>query len=253
MSVENRSEVTLQTDTPAQAPQQGTGEAQGDSASTGTYGGFNTVEELVAAYEAAKAPKQDEGGTQGDSQGDKGGDDANADDTVSDVLKSAGLDQDEFTNEFAENGELSEKSYEKLAKAGFPKEMVDIYVEGLKSSQNAYNAAVFAPAGGEQGYTALVEWAKSNASADEKRAFNEAVSSGDPTRAAMAVQGLMAKKGGSRGSFLNGKTGAGAGPDIQPFQSLQQVTAAKRDPRYRTDPAYRAEVSARLRASSIVQ
>ncbi|WP_251275208.1 capsid assembly protein, partial [Enterobacter hormaechei] len=89
-----------------------------------------------------------------------------------------------------------------------------------------------------------------NLSAEQKRAFNEAVQSGDAGRAALAVQGLVALRGGN-GRLLNGKTAANADAGPKPFQSQAQVVEAMRDVRYHRDPAYRAEVSARLAVSPL--
>src|SRR5690606_12358045 len=101
----------------------------------------------------------------------------------------------------------------------------------------------------QEAYDDLVAWAAAgNVTEEEKAAFNEAVASGDPARAALAVQGLSAKRGG-KPSMLNGKT-SGSAQGVKPFQSFQQVVDAKRDPRYRNDPAYRTEVAERLRVSS---
>ena len=45
------------------------------------------------------------------------------------VLEAAGLNLDEFTQEFTDNGNLSEDSFSKLENAGFPRAMVDQYIK----------------------------------------------------------------------------------------------------------------------------
>jgi len=127
---------------------------------------------------------------------------------------------------------------------------VDVYVDGLRARVQTYENAVYSPAGGKAGYDGLVQWAKTNLSAEQKRAFNEAVQSGDAGRAALAVQGLVALRGGN-GRLLNGKTASNADAGPKPFQSQAQVVEAMRDVRYHRDPAYRAEVSARLAVSPL--
>lgn len=207
-------------------------------------GRFKTVEEMEQAFLASQQTQQKS------SEGSPATIDESGDEGVKNVLTAAGLNQDEFTKEFEANGDLSEDSYKKLEKHGFPREMVQVYVEGLKARQSAYSAAVYGPAGGEQGYNELIAWAKANLNAEQKRAFNEAVTSGDVNRASLAVQGLVAMRGGNKPQFLNGKaTSAEVGP--QPFKSQAQVVEAMRDPRYRRDPAYRKEVADRLRVSPV--
>ncbi|CAD2254809.1 hypothetical protein QSH46_021735 [Xanthomonas arboricola pv. juglandis] len=133
------------------------------------YGGkYKTVEELEAAYAAAATPA-DPAGNAGlkaakeaaTVEGEGNGGDAN-EAAAADALKAAGLDQTVFTQEFAETGTISEESFKSLEKAGFPKELVGVYLDGLKARQSTYEAGIFAPAGGKDGYTKLLEWAGKN-------------------------------------------------------------------------------------------
>lgn len=161
----------------------------------------------------------------------------------------AGLNLDDFATEFNSNGSLSEESYKKLQDAGYPKELVDVYVDGLRARVQTYENAVYSPAGGKAGYDGLVQWAKTNLSAEQKRAFNEAVQSGDA--AAQRWQSRARRLRGGNGRLLNGKTASNADAGPKPFQSQAQVVEAMRDVRYHRDPAYRAEVSARLAVSPL--
>jgi len=214
-----------------------------------TYGGFKTVEELEAAYAAGTppvVPVVDDKAPKGPLEIEDGGDEGD-DDGVADALAKAGLSHDDFNKEFAAEGKLSEDSYGKLAKAGYPKAMVDVYVRGLQAEQAAYTAAIYGPVKDEAGYTSLLTWAKTGATAAEKTAFNEAVTSGDPARASMAVTAMASKMAG-KGGLLNGKTTV-PGDGVQPFASNTEMVTAMRDPRYRKDPAYRKGVENRLRVS----
>lgn len=44
---------------------------------------------------------------------------------VAQVMEKVGLNFNEFQREYNDNGELSDKAYESLSKAGFPKSLVD--------------------------------------------------------------------------------------------------------------------------------
>jgi len=233
--------VTLADHSSPDAPGPGTSSPEAGASGTRLYGGqFKTVEELEAAYTTMNAAKAHE------SEAVKGPatieEDAGVD--ASDALSRAGLDMGEFTEEFNINGALSADSYAKLQQAGFPKELVDVYVEGLKARVQSFEASVYAPVGGKPEYDALIQWAKTNVSDEHKRVFNEAIQSGDKDRAALAVQALIALRGGN-GRLLAGKTSS---PDtgVQPYPSQAQAVAAVRDPRYRNDPAFRAQHDARL-------
>jgi len=233
--------VSEQTTTPVVSGESGDG---GEGTAT-TYGGFASVEELVAAYEAAKAPaeappltveKTAEGETTEDAQ-------------VADALKAAGLNQDDFTKEFAESGDLSEESLVKLEQAGFPRSMTQTYVKGLKAARDDFQNSIYSEAGGANGYKEMIAWAGKTLTENEIAAFNKAVTSGDADVAKLAVSGLAAKhKATVRPSLLNGKGGPGT-DGVKPFASVAERRVAMNDPRYRTDPAYRAAVSARLAVS----
>lgn len=216
------------------------------------FGGFASLEELVAAYQAAKVdPKEGEGADKKDEgTGTKPGT-ITDDEAVADALKGAGLDQDVYTKEFDETGTLSEDSFKALEKAGYSKQTVDVYLDGLRSRQAAYSAAVFGPAGGEKGYNELLAWAKTGLTTEEKTAFNEAVSSGNSAMAAMAVRDAMAKRG-TKATILNGKQQQNINAGPLPFHSQRQVTEAMSDIRYKRDPAFRKEVAERLRVTKFI-
>ncbi len=248
MSQPGKSETIVKLDTPPVGDQQ-----QPATAASGDqprlYGGkFATVEELEAAFAASQQPADDKAG-EGGNASDLTVEDASEDD-ARDALSKAGLNLDDFATEFNSTGALSEASYEKLMKAGYSKDLVDVYLDGLGARRSNYENSVFSAAGGADQYKGLVQWAKVNLNAEQKRAFNEAVTSGDAGRAALAVQGVVALRGGN-GRLIAGKTAPNADVGPKPFLSQVQVTDAMRDPRYSRDPAYRKEVAERLRVSEI--
>ncbi|MBZ5882535.1 hypothetical protein LAX69_24565, partial [Escherichia coli] len=94
-------------------------------------------------------------------------------------------------------------------------------------------------------------WAASNLTNAELQAYNAQVEGGNLTAAKMAVQGLKARfeaENGNEPSLLNGVTG---GDSTEVFRSTAELTAAMRDPRYKKDPAYRADVERKLSKSSL--
>ena len=57
---------------------------------------------------------------------------------------------DKFAEEFASSGELSDDSFDELAKMGYPREMVETYIKGMQSAQTADANAVMDVAGGTE-------------------------------------------------------------------------------------------------------
>lgn len=172
---------------------------------------------------------------------------------IEDALVSAGLTWDAVTEEFNKDGDLGEETRAKLLKAGYPKAMVDTYLEGVRASISAYDNAVYSAAGSEEQYAAMTAWAKANLSEPDKKAFNAAVTSGDVSIAKLAVEGLLARFTANSNKTPNLKDGKPTGQGgIKPFASQAEVVRAMRDPKYKTDPAYRDEVKERLSISTVV-
>ena len=116
--------------------------------------------------------------------------------------------------------------------------------------------AIFRQTGGEQKYHAMASWAAKNIGDESVQAFNEAIQSGDVNRAVAAVKGLQydyMTQTGYEPRLIGGRAPASEGP--KGYSSEAQVVAAMADPRYQNgpaqDPAYVAEVEARLAASNV--
>jgi len=103
-------------------------------------------------------------------------------------------------------------------------------------------------AGGEQNFTQIVQWAQTLSDA-EKTAYNDAVKSGNVAAVKLAVSGMAAKYQQSYGRDPKLVGGRASTPGPEAFTSWAQVTKAMSDPRYDSDPAYRAEVENRIAAS----
>jgi hypothetical protein len=170
--------------------------------------------------------------------------------SVEQVVENAGLQLTDLTREFEQTGQLSDDSYEKLGKAGISRDYVDAYIRGQEALITQYQGEVFNVAGGKDGYTAMIQWASQNLSAEEIEAFNATVNSGNVEQAKMAVKGLHARFGSSEGNEPHLVTGQ-AGPSEGVFRSTSELVSAMADPRYKADPAYRADVEKKLARSSI--
>jgi hypothetical protein len=84
----------------------------------------------------------------------------------------------------------------------------------------------------------------------EMEAFNKQIDNMDATTE-LAVSGVYARYQQSEGampSLMSGDTNVSIEPR---YESLAQVTSAMKDPRYESDPAYRAQVAGRLQNSSL--
>ena len=155
-----------------------------------------------------------------------------------------------FSEEFASKGELSEDSFSELEKMGYPKEMVDTYLAGVKSSETADVNAVMDIVGGDEGYNDLTGWAKDNMPTKELELYNSMVA-GSTDNAKMAVEWLMSKRESAEGSEPNLVQGKPQGITRDAFRSTAEVVEAMKDPRYKKDSAYRSDIEAKIGRSNI--
>lgn len=231
----------MSTETPA-APQPGTPEYDAAMAAK-----VDESAAKAAAQAADSAPQQQQ---QPPAEPEKKPEEAPKTDEkkAEEALESRGLDLAEFSNEFAEKGELSAESFEKLEKAGIPKSFVDAYIEGQKALANQLRSDVFTAVGGEQQYQTMLAWAQTALTKAEQDAFNKATL-GTREEVMLAVNSLKGRFEGAYGRSPNLLGGSQQGNAPQGYASRQEMTAAMRDRRYATDPAYRAAVAAKLAVS----
>ena len=178
---------------------------------------------------------------------------AETQEAAEEAVEAAGLDMDSLSAEYNENGELSDESYEALAAAGIPREMVDAYVAGQEALADGFRNELLEPVGGQENYDEMVGWAADNLPEAEIDAFNAAIESSDPNQMRMAVENLSNKytseTGTEPGRMLNGRGGQATG---SAYESTADLMKDMGNPEYATNPAFRAKVEAKLARSSIL-
>lgn len=160
----------------------------------------------------------------------------------------AGIDLPALDKEFSEKGELSAETLKSLADKGFDKASVDSYIAGQSAIAEKLVTDLQAVAGGKEAFTATLEWAKANLSAEDKAAYNKAIDTGDLGVAKLALQGVVAQyaeANGTEPNLIDGGEGART-TGVEPYASNAQVIADMRTQKYKTDPAFRKQVEARL-------
>jgi hypothetical protein len=204
---------------------------------------FNSPEDLAKSYteleKKLSAPKDD-----------PPTDDATTDDTPTEDKENTGPDFAKFSEEYANGGALSDDSFAELEQMGYPKAMVETYLAGMQTNQEADASTVMAVAGGEDGYKDLTDWARDNMAANELEVYNQMVATGTDN-AKMAVEWMMSKReaaGDVEPNLVSGKAQAASKDE---FRSTAQVVAAMKDPRYGKDAAYTKDVEQKLGRSSV--
>jgi len=168
------------------------------------------------------------------------------------VTEKAGLNFDDLSSSYWENGELSDSQYKQLEEAGIPKSLVDQFISGQEAIIASTRQAVFTTVGGEDNYNAMTAWAADNLSEDEISAYNGAVNGGHTASAMMAVKGLKARFDAEVGfeptREVRGQT-AKAGASV--YRSVAELEKDMGDPRYKEDAAFRRDVERKLGRSDI--
>ena len=159
---------------------------------------------------------------------------------------------------YAKDGKLSEESLEELSKLD-SKELIQAYVSSYTKNQAAAQSqavdeagqkAILDSVGGEQAYGEMVAWAGSNLSSEEIAAYNEVTTSGNTAAIKFAVEALSNRYKAAEGYEAPLVTGRKAAPAKEAFRSHAELSRAIADPRYNSDPAYRADVEAKLSRST---
>lgn len=138
---------------------------------------------------------------------------------------------------------FEEVSKEDLIKAFFGNQTAD------DDLSDAELQSIYGRVGSEENYRQMIQWASQTLEQKEVEAFDAAIDSGDMQRIGFAVDAVARRfyeANGQDGELLQGKAGAASNPG---FRSQAELIRAMQDPRYEDDPAYRADVFAKLERS----
>jgi len=170
--------------------------------------------------------------------------------TADEAVEKAGLDMGKLTEEYDTNEGLTDDSYAALEAAGIPKATVDQYIQGQKALVAQAQTEAYSLTEGKEGYEAMSQWAKANLSEAELSNYNTQVNSPNSKIREQAIRGLhsqFASDSGDGKPLVHGNNSATG--NTGGFGSRAQMVAAMQDSKYQSDPAYRAEVEAKVARS----
>lgn len=160
------------------------------------------------------------------------------------------------SEEFA-NGEISEETIEALSQMD-SKELIQQYVQYYSQNQQQVQAQATSEAdaksivdsvGGQEAYSEMVTWAASTLDQSEIDAYNSVTNSGNTAAIKFAVEAMANRYANSVGYEAPLVTGGKSAPKVQGYRSNAELARDISDPRYSSDPAFRADVEARLSKS----
>ena len=228
-------------------------------------GKFKSVEDLAASYKELEGKlgdfNQEESTEENTETEEESDSEINYEELYGDgvysVLQEVGIDPEDISNRFMEEGSLNDDDYAKLLEGGFSRTLVDTYLEGLRSTGNVMEIAsqqiqsIKDSVGGDESYSQMVNWALNNLPSAEVDAFNQLTETGSAPAIKMAVQGLYSQYNNAMGIEPNLVTGRSSQSGPAPYRSTAEVVTAMSDPRYGKDVTYTEDVQRLLVGSDV--
>ena len=176
-------------------------------------------------------------------------------DGLASVLEEVGIDPKDISERFYNDDGISEDDYSKLGEAGFSRQVIDTYLDGVRNSTQEIASSqiqgIKDSVGGDDNYSKMVSWAVENLPANEVEAFNKLTDTGDAPAIKFAVQGLYSQYSNAMGVEPNLVSGRASQSGPTPFRSTAEVVTAMSDPRYGKDVTYTEDVQRRLGGSDV--
>ena len=225
-------------------------------------GKYKNAEELESAYLSLqkKLGQTEEEEVDYESTDEGYEEEEESDEEVFDDAPAVSLINEASEEYYANDGTLSEETIERFSEMS-SQDLVNAYLEiqakNPQAPQQTYELSesevntVQNAAGGEANYNRVVDWAAENLTDAAINAFDSVVDSGNTMAIQIAFAGLQAQyneANGYEGRMLQGKAPNRSG---NAYRSQAELVAAMGDPRYDTDPAYRADVIDKLEQSDI--
>jgi capsid assembly protein len=163
----------------------------------------------------------------------------NADDVLEKDLTSKGVDFKAIEDEYLQNGALSEETQQRLAQAGYPKEIIDNYIRNVEREANAFVSTVKGFVGGDQEWDTFVSFVQSQGD-NAITLMNDAINTGNLAIVEATVGHLKTQMvntyGTNNPTLMSG--GSATGSVQEGFASSYEMQQAMSDVRYGRDRAY---------------
>lgn len=159
-------------------------------------------------------------------------------------LTQKGVDFKALEDEYQRTGSLSADSYNKLANAGYPKEVVDGVLNGWSAAADAFVAQVVTAAGGDAELARMQKFVSTQGDAYIK-AYNDAINTNDIGKIQLVFDGIKSKMTqvyGTSNPTLMGTTAGALPQQSQGYETTEEMIKDMADPRYQKDMNFTREV-----------
>jgi hypothetical protein len=173
------------------------------------------------------------------------------------AVSNAGLDWNDVTSTLQTTGDLKPEHYEALKKSGIPEEVVRDYVQGqrvvqeMRFERTAEYVAQQSGRDGNEMLEKMLAWASSGGLGKAQTDAVNTLLAGEDTWKqgidTLANSFIKANPMYGEGNQISGNGGGTSGTVA--YTTKQEMVAAMSDPRYKSDPVYRASVRSRVAIS----
>lgn len=173
---------------------------------------------------------------------------------TADALKSKGIDVDGMSKRFWESGKLADTDVAELEKIGITRAAAQEFADAMVAKRDARDAQLLGEVGGKEGFDKIAGWAKAGYEPAKLQAFNEAMTSGNFGQMQQAMVAIKVAYEAANGKDATLRIGGDAptGSDVTVYRSTAEMQKDMNDPRYKTDPAFREDVYAKIKRSKIM-
>ena len=172
------------------------------------------------------------------------------DNEIKNDLAKHNIDFDALGEEYQNNGELSKESIDKLEKAGYPKAMVDAYLDGLQATTEKFVNRIYSMAGGKENYEKIIGFIKTQPES-VINAYNATITQGNLNQIELALNGIKAQMKTAYGTSNPTLMGGVATSTAEGYTSMEQMTKDMADPRYQVDPKFTRSVMMKIKNATI--
>ena len=172
------------------------------------------------------------------------------DNEIKNDLAKHNIDFDALGEEYQKNGELSKESIDKLEKAGYPKAMVDAYLDGLQATTEKFVNRIYSMAGGKENYEKIIGFIKTQPES-VINAYNATITQGNLNQIELALNGIKAQMKTAYGTSNPTLMGGAATSTADGYTSMEQMTKDMADPRYQVDPKFTRSVMLKIKNATI--
>lgn len=163
-------------------------------------------------------------------------------------LKEKGIDFNQAIKEYTEFGAISKQTQADLNNAGYPKELIETFIQSRKVLEEQFTQEVYKQAGGVKEYESLINWASNNIPKDTLQAFNKAIDSNNLEAITLMIDGMKARRASQQGTRNPTLLGKASNQNVRKgFADKAEMIKAMSDPRYGRDPKYMREVEQKMK------